>query len=352
MTQIQFLNSNTGYAVGAYLFKTTDGGFIWNQVTAPAISPEELYSLNEDTIWIISSNTLVGGVYRTTNGGANWQQQFNGGNQNPNKIYMYNSRIGFMSNSSALPNIYKTTNSGVNWSVIVPGERFLDIHFVDSLTGWRTRGDTMKFTSNGGLNWTKQLMPYGGMIFSSNLLRFSVLNRDTVWGCGGYALYPNSQVKSILYRTTNGGATWLFQIPDTSFLPFESFIRFTDRLHGWAYSINPTGIHTTNGGDTGWLTGIKQISGNIPKEFKLYQNYPNPFNPKTRIRYHVPKSTYINLIVYDITGKKIIDLVNRKQTAGTYETDFSGAGYSSGIYFYSLLIDGAINETKKMILVK
>jgi hypothetical protein len=237
--------------------------------------------------------------------------------------------------------------------VLVPGERFLDIHFIDSLTGWRTKGDTLKFTSNGGLNWSKQLMPYGGMIFSSNLLRFSVLNRDTVWGCGGYILYPNSQVTSILYRTTNGGATWLFQIPDTSFLPFESFIRFTDKLHGWVYSTNPTGIHTTNGGDTGWLTGIKQIGNNIPKEYKLYQNFPNPFNPVTNIKYSVKHETSnVKLVVYNIQGKLIAELVNQKQTVGTYLVDFSGSDYSSGVYFYSLIVDGFYADTRKMILIK
>jgi hypothetical protein len=261
---------------------------------------------------------------------------------------MFNARIGFMSNNSASPNIYKTSNGGVNWNIQVAGDRFIDMQFVDSLTGWRTRGDTLKYTTNGGLNWTKQLMPYGGMIFSSNLLRFSLLNKDTLWGCGGYVLYPNSQVKSIIYRTTDGGSIWLYQIPDTSLLPFESYIEFTNKEHGWLYSISPTGIHTTNGGDITWYTGVKQISSQIPKEFFLYQNYPNPFNPKTIIRYQIIKNnSEVLLSVYDVTGKHIIDLVNQKQSAGTYEIDFSGNKYSSGVYFYSLYITNKLVDTKK-----
>ena len=56
MSGIQFLNINTGFACGAYLYKTTNGGFNWNQIiNAPAISPEKVFALNEDTIWIISS---------------------------------------------------------------------------------------------------------------------------------------------------------------------------------------------------------------------------------------------------------------------------------------------------------
>jgi hypothetical protein len=45
-------------------------------------------------------------------------------------------------------------------------------------------------------------------------------------------------------------------------------------------------------------------------------------------------------------------LVNEEQTAGTYEVDFSGANYSSGVYFYSLIIEGKVIDTKKMILIK
>ncbi len=61
---------------------------------------------------------------------------------------------------------------------------------------------------------------------------------------------------------------------------------------------------------------------------------------------------YIVLSVYDITGKKIIDLVNQKQNAGTYQVDFSGNGLSSGVYFYRLVTDGYVIDTKKMILLK
>ena len=51
-------------------------------------------------------------------------------------------------------------------------------------------------------------------------------------------------------------------------------------------------------------------------------------------------------------GKFIIDLVNQKQSVGTYQSEFSGLGYSSGVYFYSLIIDGKIVDTKRMVLIK
>jgi len=351
--KIYFLNQNTGYACYTLGFdKTTNGGGNWTPLIATE-SFQDMSILSVDTIWLASANPLTGGVFRTTNGGSSWQNQFSGGNQNPNKIYMYNARIGFMSNNSASPNIYKTTNSGVNWNIQAPTDRFIDMHFVDSLTGWRTRGDTLKFTSNGGLNWTKQLMPYGGMIFSSNLGRFSVLNKDTLWGCCGYVLFPNSSVQPTIYRTTNGGINWLYQLPDTSFLDFVAYIQFIDKNHGWLYGINTTGIHTTNGGDTNWLTPLEQISSEVPKQFLLYQNYPNPFNPKTNIKYQITNNnSNVKLVVFNIQGKQIAVLVNQKQSAGTYEVDWNAADYPSGVYFFTLSVEGNIVDTKKMILVK
>ena len=68
MQHIQFLNLNTGYACAGYLYKTIDGGYNWNQVNVSGISPENMYVLNQDTIWLINSDPLTGGVFLTTNG--------------------------------------------------------------------------------------------------------------------------------------------------------------------------------------------------------------------------------------------------------------------------------------------
>jgi hypothetical protein len=56
--------------------------------------------------------------------------------------------------------------------------------------------------------------------------------------------------------------------------------------------------------------------------------------------------------VFDIQGKELETPVNQKQNAGTYEVTFDGSKYSSGIYFYSLIVDGKLIDTKKMIMIK
>lgn len=94
----------------------------------------------------------------------------------------------------------------------------------------------------------------------------------------------------------------------------------------------------------------------IPEYFKLYQNYPNPFNPSTVIRYQLPKSGYIKLIVYDLLGQKVKTLVNTYQIAGensvTWDAkdDFDNT-VCSGIYFYCLEMEESRLQ-KKMVLIR
>ncbi|MBK8945075.1 MAG: T9SS type A sorting domain-containing protein [Ignavibacteriae bacterium] len=89
----------------------------------------------------------------------------------------------------------------------------------------------------------------------------------------------------------------------------------------------------------------------------LYQNYPNPFNPKTRIKYSIHNrynkfyTSNVNLKIYDVIGREIIELVNEKQKGGIYEIEFDATKFSSGVYIIKLSIDDFI-DTKKAILLK
>lgn len=97
--------------------------------------------------------------------------------------------------------------------------------------------------------------------------------------------------------------------------------------------------------------GINNISSEIPNSFILNQNYPNPFNPATKISFAIPKSDFVNLKVYDITGKEISSLVNQQLQAGTYEVNFDASNLASGVYYYKLT-SGNFSEVKKMMFVK
>jgi hypothetical protein len=98
------------------------------------------------------------------------------------------------------------------------------------------------------------------------------------------------------------------------------------------------------------VTGTENDNG-IVKNYSLDQNYPNPFNPATTIKFSIPSSSFVNLSVYDITGKKVGDILNRQMSAGRYSEKWDGSKFSSGVYFYVLKTDN-FQSTKKMILIK
>ncbi len=105
--------------------------------------------------------------------------------------------------------------------------------------------------------------------------------------------------------------------------------------------------------------GIRKLNKNFPSVFKLYQNYPNPFNPTTKIKFEIPSlplmkgagGMNVRLIIYDLLGREVATLVNEQLKPGTYEVEWNGSNYASGVYFYKL-IAGDFTETKKMVLMK
>jgi hypothetical protein len=356
-TRVQFLNQNVGY-VGGYdlLYKTTNTGNTWNNVNLPHtfFFIKDMSILNEDSMWVVDSDDLTGGVFFTPNGGVNWQRQYYQFGANPDRIYMYNKNMGFICNQQLNTSFYRTSNGGDNWTLISNNESFNDMYFMDSLTGWKS--PPMKKTTDGGLNWVEQMLPSGGNLVPEGRT-FSNINGDSIWAGGGYKFFPGSGNRAILFFTSNGGGNWYFQLPDTSFgIANLPLIQFTDRRIGWAYMVAPRGIHTVTGGNDTFFTAVKQISSEVPKEYKLIQNYPNPFNPITKIKAFLSPSQGgkqdVKLVVYDITGKEIAVLLEGQLSAGEYEVNFDGSNYSSGIYFYSLIVDGKLIDTKKMILLK
>ncbi|MCK4695164.1 MAG: right-handed parallel beta-helix repeat-containing protein, partial [Candidatus Cloacimonetes bacterium] len=91
-------------------------------------------------------------------------------------------------------------------------------------------------------------------------------------------------------------------------------------------------------------------------DFQLY-NYPNPFNPSTTISFNISneQNEQIELVVYNLKGQKVKQLVSDQLSAGQHSVVWDGRDdnskpVSSGIYFYKLRA-GAFQKVKKMILL-
>ena len=91
--------------------------------------------------------------------------------------------------------------------------------------------------------------------------------------------------------------------------------------------------------------------GILPKEFSLSQNFPNPFNPSTVINYALPKDSDVKLIIYNLKGQVVENLINGKQNAGYKSIKWNGGNSASGLYIYRLTA-GDFVRTRKMVLLK
>lgn len=99
-----------------------------------------------------------------------------------------------------------------------------------------------------------------------------------------------------------------------------------------------------------FLTGITPVSLNF--NISLEQNVPNPFSTNTTLRFSIPKSSSVQLKVYNMCGEKICTLVNEQLNKGTYEELFTlNANNNNGIYFYVLSVDG-LSISRRMLFVK
>lgn len=110
----------------------------------------------------------------------------------------------------------------------------------------------------------------------------------------------------------------------------------------------------------------------IVREYQLAQNYPNPFNPSTTIAFQIAdfpsrsgsfgegglRSAFVELAVYDISGRLIETLLSRQMPAGIHQVQWNAAGLSSGVYFYRLRASASSGEpahftaTRKLMLLK
>jgi hypothetical protein len=102
------------------------------------------------------------------------------------------------------------------------------------------------------------------------------------------------------------------------------------------------------------VTGVGEVPK--PTRYALEPNRPNPFNPATTIGYDLPQSVKSRLVIYDVKGVQVRELVDAKQPAGHHMVTWdgrsdAGAPVASGVYFYRLKA-GAFVETRKMVLLK
>lgn len=329
---IDMLNALTGYTGGTTgrMRKTTNGGTSWDSViTNFTYIINNVNFLNANTGWVFGSTT--GSVSKTTDGGVTWTAQNAPGIVAINSSAVIDSNTVMMVGASG--RFKKSTDGGTTWDSSSTGttSALNEIDMINANTGYIAGASgVMRKTTNGGTTWDTVTAPSTVAISGMDFL---TANNGWIVGTTGYTA-----------RTSNGGQTWVIMNNGGGTLN-DVYMTALDT----AYSVGATASVFKF---TDFPTGIEYTS-EIPSDYILSQNYPNPFNPSTTITFSIPRAGIVSLKVYDIAGREVNTLVNNFNfNAGRVNVTFDGSSLASGVYFYSLIVDNNIVDTKKMMLVK
>src|SRR5690606_40011291 len=288
------------------------------------------------------------GIYKTTNNGDTWcnTNTFSGINVTTDFVLDTNDDI-YVSIGGQNPGVYLSTNSGNSWlnyglsgqiansvtciAVDSSGYVWAGAH-QDGV--YRTEGRTVpvelvSFSAeiNGNnilLNWVTASEINNRGFEIQRLQNYKITELQdwvTVGFINGYGTTTETNHYSFIDENVTDG-TYLYRIKQ---IDFDGTFEYSN---------------------------VIEIDIGIPDKFFLSQNYPNPFNPETNIDYIIPEETLVNISLYDITGKKIKELVNEKKQPGYYTIKLKGGELSSGIYFYRLITGSGYSAVKKLTIVK
>ena len=212
LTSVNFINANSGWAVGA-----------------------------------------TGKIIYTTNGGANWGTQTSGVTNQLNSVSFSGSLNGLIAGSGG--KILMTSDGGLIWQTMNSGTTvdLFGVYSVSTTTAIAV-GDNGKIikTIDGGFTWTSKVSGTTDVLWS-----VFFTDANTGWAVGGNYAFG----RSTILKTINGGESWTAQTSPTTLWLYS--VSFSDSQNGWAVGPNGTIIATTNGG-TNW--GL-QPSGEINEWF-------------------------------------------------------------------------------------
>ena len=321
---VSFIDTSTGTAVGDYgtIIHTTTGG--WLPPTAPALSSPA----NGATCFSLTGTLSWGAV-------------------SPPASY-YRVQISLNSNFTTT---VLDTNQLMNPSyAIQTGLLNYNVQYY-----WRVMATNQVGTGpwSGTRNFTTTL----ATPVAPNLV--APPNNSS-----GQSLTPLLDWDSVASATTyrlrlSADSTFTTSLIDTAGLAATQYQVPSGRLSNnvkYYWRVNGINSCTTGANSATWnfrtlVTGLINVSGGIPKIFRLYNNYPNPFNPVTQIRFDLPEDNFVVLKIYNVLGDEVASPVNEFKKAGQYNISLSFENFASGIYLYKINA-GSFTDIKKMVLIK
>ncbi len=176
-----------------------------------------------------------------------------------------------------------------------------------------------------------------------------VMENETVYLDGTGSYDEESNVLTYQWRVPNGA-----ELNDNT-SPTPTFITTTtgDTI-AYLFSLIVSDGELSSEPDTVIIAVNPQLDieqHTTPSEFELLTVFPNPFNPTTTIQFHLDKAGDVSLGIFNIHGKSVETLIERKLEVGKHSIQWSASTQPSGVYFVKIQ-SGSKSQSQKIILLK
>jgi len=179
------------------------------------------------------------------------------------------------------------------------------------------------------------LSPNGGEMLTQNQQVIITWASNAIPGLVKVSLHKNGAYYKNIAVTTENDGEYIWNVP--------AYVSA-----GNEYTIRVRSVDDTNIVDFSDATFTVQLAG---QALTAIDNYPNPFNPETVIRYQLPHATHVELVVFNMIGQQITQLVNQSQIAGYHAIHFDARHLASGQYIYQIRANNQVT-TGRMLLIK
>ncbi|HVN49214.1 MAG TPA: T9SS type A sorting domain-containing protein [Bacteroidota bacterium] len=372
------LGDTSLFASGSGVYFSTNGGTTWtaanNGLTDTDVRAFFTNGLN------IYAGTMTGGVFLSTNNGSNWTAINNGIPTGTFITALTFTGTNIFAGTAAPGGVFRSSNNGSSWSQANNGMTYTNITAMtkNSVGVFVANSGGVFISTDQGSSWTGGYNGLqGGLIQSlaanSNYLyagtTFSNVFISTNNGANWTAIHngmPDSAYVNSLYAT---GTIVLAGTSRGVYLSFDNGNNWSNVNAGlsnnniYSFILIGSSVFAAAGYGGIWHRPLSEMvtavdnDQNLVRSYILAQNYPNPFNPSTKIQYSLPVRSSVRLVIYNVLGQVVKELINTEQQAG-YQTVAWNANVASGMYFYRIIatsVDGSNKnfvETKKMLLLK
>ena len=270
---------------------------------------------------------ISGGIYESADEGNTWTDVSSGIPADA-RITSIVARGDTIFAGSAGNGVFKTTYGGTGWTAINSG--LTDTH-ISQLAVLGTRlfavtATAVCISDNGGTSWAADT---SGL---KNVNCFIVVNDHLFAGTDGDGIH----------LSVDDGVTWTSL---STGMPANTRV--------WSLAVSSDGIMAGTSSGVWVTTSPTEINAeiSIPSAYTLRQNFPNPFNPSTTIQYALPVQSTVRLVIYNVLGQVVKELVNAEQSAG-YHRAVWNATTASGMFFYKLEAVSRVDPYRRFVQVK